>query len=35
MKQSLNIVKVGGAILEDPVSLRAFVDAFAGIEGAK
>lgn len=35
MKQALNIVKVGGAILEDPVSLRAFVDAFAGIEGAK
>lgn len=35
MKQALNIVKVGGAILEDPVSLRAFVDAFAGIEGSK
>ena len=35
MKQPFNIVKVGGAILEDPVSLRAFIDAFAGIEGAK
>lgn len=35
MKQPLNIVKVGGAILEDPSSLRAFTDAFAAIEGAK
>lgn len=35
MKQPLNIVKVGGAILEDAASLRAFTDAFAGIDGAK
>lgn len=35
MKQSLNIVKVGGAILEDSESLKAFADAFVGIEGAK
>ncbi len=35
MKQSLNIVKVGGAILEDNDSLKAFTDAFAEIKGAK
>ena len=35
MKQSLNIVKVGGAILEDTDSLKAFTDAFAEIKGAK
>ena len=35
MKQSLNIVKVGGAILEDTDSLKAVTYAFAEIKGAK
>lgn len=35
MKQPLNIIKVGGAVLEDSNSLKAFTDAFAEILGAK
>ena len=35
MKNKLTIVKVGGAIVEDPERLNELLDNFAAIEGAK
>ena len=32
---SLNLVKVGGAVVEDPQSLKEFLDRFAALEGLK
>ena len=34
-KESLTIVKVGGAVLEDPQQCGSLLDAFAAIEGKK
>lgn len=35
MKKSLNIVKVGGQVVEDNASLHSLLDAFCGIEGSR
>lgn len=35
MKKTLNVVKVGGAVVEDDSSLNSLLDAFCSIEGSK
>ena len=35
MKNSITVIKVGGAVVEDPVSLGTLLDAFTKIEGPK
>jgi len=35
MKPKLTIVKIGGNVIDDPASLSAFLEAFAGLEGSR
>lgn len=35
MKQTINIIKVGGAVVEDPASLQALLTQFASVPGPK